>query len=1069
MKIKSVEIQAFKAYLDKSDGTFDFTTKHHQTTQEPASFVSLFAPNGFGKTSFFDAVDYAITGKIGRYSRDDRVCKQNKDESKGHNKKGEKQYILRNKYATDEKETQVLVHTTKQKAAYSSDYQKPRNGGVDYSFPTDCKPGTNFFEKSILFQEAIDAFLRETNAEGRYEKFIKLDDELCGIDGQRNSILAVNKDIKKKVDTLQSEIEELNSKIVHFGLSESPIEEANAVITRLNDTSTVVQFLPLQVNHQQQDNDTISNKIEVLRSGVNVAINALEGEKNSVQNQLNSFVTTKGQVNEFNELEIKLRITNNLITQKEKLKRLELDKVGYSRKQLLIKEEVKDIEIFKSELTSYIDCRDLLIEINKKIKNVESDIASNRILNNINDQGLLEQRRQLAAKEEALESWLSKDGTTQALFKNIDSELFIIDRDSKLLEEHKKELSSSKIKIEKYNYLIDIIDKLSISIPLNENDRIYLDCKTADVLEKLHQRYVDYTHKLFINKNYLSDVKSRLVNTELHSQQLNQLIQQANEIIVNTQQFDCPLCQHSYPDFKALQDQIKSNPALTELEQNLTIKLQSLQSEKIRFKDELNNLNQEYMDIIREHIVNIKGDVQAEEQNRNSFEDKSVLLSKEIDNHKKSLEKLKKQAFNKSKPEYQEFIGIQIKDLYKSIELIKQEVAKLEETQVKQLDSLEKLNYRKAHLVGDKKINEGNKLKFNSLLRYFERQQNILDGSLSDANHFLVNENDKLEQSESKNLIALKKVEQDLKTQKDAIDAPQYLIELTIDKLKENLSEIEGSLVELKKQLVPFGNLLRILSISKRPYTESDWNLIEEKASSKILEVSSKIEEQKTILSEAKLLGVLSSKALSYKDPVKLEEQVYKLNAEVNGYTRVSNDLLSDVKNINKFIQDKTDAYFNTVLINQLYQAIDPHPDFKTIKFECKIDTTDNLSENPKLIISALDPETGYEASPNLTFSSAQVNVLALSIFLAQALNVRDDEGIPVDCIFIDDPVQSIDSINTLSLIDLLRAICMRFNKQIIVSTHDENFHELLKKKIPTGVFPSKYLKLASFGKVIDD
>jgi exonuclease SbcC len=56
-----------------------------------------------------------------------------------------------------------------------------------------------------------------------------------------------------------------------------------------------------------------------------------------------------------------------------------------------------------------------------------------------------------------------------------------------------------------------------------------------------------------------------------------------------------------------------------------------------------------------------------------------------------------------------------------------------------------------------------------------------------------------------------------------------------------------------------------------------------------------------------------------------------------------------------------------------------------------------------------------------------------------------------------------------LSLIDVFRAICIQFKKQLIITTHDENFHELLKKKIPATLFPAKYLRLESFGKVAED
>jgi len=70
------------------------------------------------------------------------------------------------------------------------------------------------------------------------------------------------------------------------------------------------------------------------------------------------------------------------------------------------------------------------------------------------------------------------------------------------------------------------------------------------------------------------------------------------------------------------------------------------------------------------------------------------------------------------------------------------------------------------------------------------------------------------------------------------------------------------------------------------------------------------------------------------------------------------------------------------------------------------------------------------------------------------------------DCIFIDDPIQSLDSINILSTIDLIRSIVVNQKRQIVLSTHDENFHNLLKKKMPSNLFKSKFLELETFGKV---
>ena len=77
MKFKRVEIQAFKSYLNKKDGTFDFTVN-----EEPADIVSIYAPNGFGKTSLYDAIDFCITNNISRFIRDKYLADLNENETK---------------------------------------------------------------------------------------------------------------------------------------------------------------------------------------------------------------------------------------------------------------------------------------------------------------------------------------------------------------------------------------------------------------------------------------------------------------------------------------------------------------------------------------------------------------------------------------------------------------------------------------------------------------------------------------------------------------------------------------------------------------------------------------------------------------------------------------------------------------------------------------------------------------------------------------------------------------------------------------------------------------------------
>ncbi|MBA2880190.1 exonuclease SbcC [Desulfosalsimonas propionicica] len=57
MRVRTVEIEAFRAYKKK------------QVFDVDADIVVLYGPNGLGKTSFFDAIDYLCTGRIGRLCR----------------------------------------------------------------------------------------------------------------------------------------------------------------------------------------------------------------------------------------------------------------------------------------------------------------------------------------------------------------------------------------------------------------------------------------------------------------------------------------------------------------------------------------------------------------------------------------------------------------------------------------------------------------------------------------------------------------------------------------------------------------------------------------------------------------------------------------------------------------------------------------------------------------------------------------------------------------------------------------------------------------------------------------
>ena len=101
--------------------------------------------------------------------------------------------------------------------------------------------------------------------------------------------------------------------------------------------------------------------------------------------------------------------------------------------------------------------------------------------------------------------------------------------------------------------------------------------------------------------------------------------------------------------------------------------------------------------------------------------------------------------------------------------------------------------------------------------------------------------------------------------------------------------------------------------------------------------------------------------------------------------------------------------------------------------------------------------------SPVVYLSSAQVNILSLCIFLSKVLS---EKNTTFNTIFIDDPIQHLDGINLLSFIDVLRTITTDLGRQIVISTHNEQFYKLLKVKMDEKYYPSKFIELTSTGKI---
>ena len=141
-----------------------------------------------------------------------------------------------------------------------------------------------------------------------------------------------------------------------------------------------------------------------------------------------------------------------------------------------------------------------------------------------------------------------------------------------------------------------------------------------------------------------------------------------------------------------------------------------------------------------------------------------------------------------------------------------------------------------------------------------------------------------------------------------------------------------------------------------------------------------------------------------------------------------------------KALVDVTTARFAAIepLVTDIYSRLDPHPAFKIIGFKHDLYYRKGTSTP---VVS--DIVAGVDADPLIVFSASQANIAALSYFLAMSLGAGE-RALPF--VLLDDPLQSMDDVNVLGFADLCRFL--RADRQLVLSTHDRRFANLLRRKL---------------------
>ncbi|WP_156407782.1 AAA family ATPase [Achromobacter sp. Root83] len=1036
MKIKKVIIEGFRAYETKSDGTFDFTTP----SGDPAQFISIYAPNGFGKTSFYDAVEWALTNNIERFVRDyTRV--ENDNISRAQNQESRRQHILRNRVIPDSAPSRVTV-TGIGFGDVIKDVPKARAGSRDYLFKREAPVhGMEEVAGIFLSQEAIDGFLREEKPDARYDRFMQNFGD--SDDTYRANLVALRRELTillKGMSEEQRRYEEVLAKQTDTGIFESVNRTIQSLVDRGERIESISQSF--DADSERDLRNLITQRLhELNNSSADFERFLIDLQAALVELPViaESMATRATAIKALSELEKRRHALNRYTKLKEKVAHstefVERAHADTIRHQTLLSK----VPLFEETLgqIAQITAREQESEAQLQVKKAELESWEERIATcktslqdlDVNANALVALREQAPEIFRDLNEGRAVIAERQAQRDDRQQRLNVLTAKRDLERSNLESLIGLEITEESINAVeLTMILEEGISVlPLQQA-----------VLEKARRAEL------------LVAARKALAAFDEQKGQFATLVSLGCEILAKTPSNQCPLCtkEHASPD--ELLQNILGNQLLNQLEAAALHKQNDAQAAFDESCLHVTALIEEWNQRKDKAVLDFRAGVSQSERELQALTLEIKSLDRDIQAAASRAQTSAQLVLNLSAEQLGQKLAKDIRDVSERRSTEQSDLSRSEDEAQLRRDAVKLL----IQAIGEARA-KAEQAKGGEV--YKELMAVCLSNAVDPA-QLRQHVAQMLGDSQAKAAAAL----QQLKDARDQLEkeeatAPNPSTDDLAFLEREEQSN-QRSRLESEAEISTFVSKIG----SHLPKYDLSW--LPERIVDGINSANAMYAQQKetttALARQYALLGEQLELVLPYVESIEARKQLDKLLTEKARHEALSAKVNGEYTHVIQRLDSRISSFFFTDLINSIYRKIDPHPDFKEVRFTCEFPE----GEKPRLHVLVSD-EAGDCIAPNLYFSAAQVNILSLSIFLARALHVKA-HGEPVGCIFIDDPIHSMDSINVLATIDLLRTISRKFDRQIILSTHDRNFFELLKRKIPEYHYESKFLELETFGRI---
>jgi DNA repair exonuclease SbcCD ATPase subunit len=1028
IKLSAVELDAFRGF--KEHVKFDFLTADGTV----ANLVAVFAPNGFGKTSFFEGVEWSVKGAIERFDENPTIKNAAVDEG------GD---ILKNR---DASARNGRVRLTDSEGKYferrtsSSKNWDLLPGIVDkkstsaiFTGLKDINPN-KFIE--ILPQSRIDSFLSSKTPQQKYEALL----DFWG--GKDDSAYFVG--VSRLCESTGHEIEvhvkaiaDLKEEIGNIAQTEDKVIFFNQLIAQVNNSK---QF---KFNLQNFTAETTQPELHETTKQINSLIVTSEFDikeqrdrKDRLAALQNGYELYQKNATERDELRKKVGLLGKQVLDFEDLQKRTKEKERLKTQLSKAQDELGALQHFESLRLQFNATAALIADLNTQ-KQTQNELISTLAATNSKSTKEINQYQanlnNLAQNELAIQ---------QNLEKIRDLETRIAENEGRVLPAESRALLAKKIKA--------IYDERASHLQKGLQMLQHTYSQSIDVFVKQPFEFVafqemsDLIRRLFeanesLKKNY-EQVKTDFSKAGSLDENLQKLIQFGRLHIHETHTDTCPLCQTKQQDYDHL-------IALIETQKKDLLGLADLREQMDNLKKEIDEQEATINDTYERFITILKDYEQVLLGQLRQAENKSVDAAGFIQ-HYESIAALAATANGRLKGE--------VAKLKTSNDSLRSQVEKATQQRKKLSDEIMRLT----PLLGENKLLMDNAqarvseleaaLQMNQNLPVYVEVRNFITKNKIVEAHFITNGLQEKLRVQQQTIRELEKNLADTARQIGLLQ--QNPIPADMIGLKRLLEETQKNLARLETLTQQFEENFQLALKSEK---------IDLAAIGRQLEVCDKSIE---VLNETYLkLRELQENITAMQTNLLVNEKNRELKRLEAAHTQLEGTLvgLNTLKDkVSDFLLAKINAVFNQKTINEIYRKIDPHPDLKEIKLVPEFNDV-----KPRLNIYAADADGNNQINPSLYLSSAQINILSLSIFLAKALQNKETM---INTIFMDDPIQYLDSINVLSFIDLIRTITTdsEIDRQVVISTHDEIFFKLLQRKFDTAYYPSKFIKFDSYGKV---